>query len=155
MILAIAHLVVVAALSPPHTALRARAMRPPPSSAIPVPTLARRTLLAALALAPSRASAAKDCFADCSSNCNRVAPRSAKYCEASCNEYCLQDDRRDGLSGSVSSEAAEVGFASAYDLGAKLSGAQQGVVYGADRPPGFKLPKGVDETLRSAVGISK
>jgi len=73
--------------------------------------------LSILASTPRVVWAAKDCFRDCESNCNRVAPRSGRYCEASCNDYCAQDDRRDGLSGSVSSEGAEIGLASAYDLG--------------------------------------
>ena len=59
------------------------------------------------------------------------------------------------LSGSVSSEAAEVGWASAYDLGGKVTGVPQGVVYGADRPPGLKLPKDVEQSLKTAVGIGK
>ena len=121
----------------------------------------RRALLAtlvsaaALSASPTAAFAAVDCFKDCNSNCNRVAPRSIKYCESSCNDYCLQEDRRDGLSGSVSSEAAEVWWSSAYDLGAKITGNSDTVVYGADRPPALKIPKGIEQSLMDAVGGRK
>ena len=37
---------------------------------------------------------------------------SKDYCKTSCIDYCAQDDRRDGLSGSVSSDGAEFGWAS-------------------------------------------
>ena len=104
-------------------------------------------------LPPRAALAAKDCYTDCTENCNRVAPRSVKYCENSCIDYCGQDDRRDGLSGSVSSEGAEVGLISAYDLGARATGKQRAVPYGEDQffAPGNILPSGLQEKLRSAV----
>ena len=38
---------------------------------------------------------------DCVQNCNRVAPASGGYCATTCDEYCEQPDREDGLSGSV------------------------------------------------------
>jgi hypothetical protein len=97
------------------------------------------------------ASAAKDCFTDCMQNCNRVAPKSFRYCEASCGDYCLQDDRRDGLSGSVDSSAAEVGLLSAYDIPARVSGKQRLVPYGEDRPPALLNIPGLRDTLRGAV----
>jgi len=80
-----------------------------------------------------------------------VAPKSGRYCFDSCVEYCEQADRRDGLSGSVSNEGAEVGFASAYDPRRFLPGnSPTGVVYGSDTPPGLPLP-GLAATLRKAV----
>ena len=59
------------------------------------------------------------------------------YCATSCTDYCSQDDRKDGLSGSVSSEGGEVGWSS-YSRGGNT------VEYGADRPPDVSiLPKGL------------
>ena len=119
--------------------------------------ITRRHTLLAVALAsatwrPSRVFAAKDCFLDCEQNCNRLAPRSGRYCEQSCGEYCAQDDRKDGLSGSISSEKAEVGLLSAYDLKAKITGeAPAGVVYGQDKPPALPDVLGVGPSLRAAV----
>jgi len=136
--------------------------------------------------------AAVDCMKDCESNCNRVAPKSGRYCFDSCVDYCQQNDRRDGLSGtplprapsshaqgrwaptfcsltvlpltpslfptgrwslagSISNDAAEVGWASAYDPGRFLPGkSAKGVVYGDDRPPALPLPE-FSATLRKAV----
>ncbi|EOD04551.1 hypothetical protein EMIHUDRAFT_221046 [Emiliania huxleyi CCMP1516] len=73
------------------------------------PVSRRGVLFAAVAapLAPLRSSAAVDCLQDCQSNCFRVAPKSGRYCLDSCAEYCDQPDRRDGLSGSISNDAAE------------------------------------------------
>jgi hypothetical protein len=120
--------------------------------------LSRRAHLAAAAavvLAPTSALAAKDCFLDCTQNCNRVAPGSARYCESSCAEYCEADDRRDGLSGSVSADGAEVGWASAYDLKARVTGQQRGVPYGEDRPPALPDVFKLAPTLRAVTGQSK
>ena len=110
------------------------------------------TLVAASCAAlPEAANAEKDCFKDCSSNCNRVAPGSFKYCESSCGEYCLQDDRRDGLSGSIDSSSAEVGWLSGFDIGARVTGKQRLVPYGEDRPPALSLPAGLQDVLKSAA----
>ena len=96
--------------------------------------------------------AAKDCFLDCTQNCNRVAKGSFRYCESSCADYCLQDDREDGLSGSVNNNRGEVGLLSAYDLAAKVTGqAPAGVPFGEDRPPAFAMPSALSDALRSAV----
>ena len=122
----------------------------------------RAATLAALAattspwFSPVAARAAeKDCYTDCIQNCNRVAPKSGRYCESSCNEYCAQDDRRDGLSGSIDSSNAEVGLLSAFDLGSKVSGkAPVGVPYGEDRPPALSLGA-FDSMLREAVGTGR
>ena len=124
--------------------------------AAPQSRLARRGFVAYVttwaAWRPELAGAAKDCFLDCSQNCNRVAPRSAKYCEQSCGEYCAQTDRADGLSGSVSNDNAEVGWLSGFDIKAKLTGsAPAGVVYGDDAPPALPDVFGVGPALRSAV----
>ena len=108
-------------------------------------------LAAACSLPAQRAIAAKDCYLDCTQNCNRVAPRSVRYCETSCVDYCAQDDRRDGLSGSISSEGSEVGLLSAYDLPSRATGKQRAVPYGEDRPPALALPRDVQQALRDAV----
>jgi len=101
---------------------------------------------------PRCASAAVDCMQDCTSNCNRVAPRSTRYCESSCVEYCAADDRRDGLSGSVSSEGAEIGWASGFDPGRLIPGsAPKPVVYGDDRPPALPDVFNLAPTLRKVV----
>jgi len=122
------------------------------------PSASRRSVIsagaatAASALLPHAALAVKDCFLDCEQNCNRVAPRSGRYCEQTCGDYCLQEDRQDGLSGSVGNEKAEVGLLSAYDLKAKVTGeAPGGVVYGADRPPALPDVFNVGPSLRAAV----
>lgn len=122
-----------------------------------VPVHGRRALLAAALAAgtawePHSALAIKDCFQDCKSNCDRLARGSGSYCETSCGEYCAQDDRQDGLSGSLSNERGERGLLSAYDLKATLLGtAPAGVPFGEDKPPGFKLPTSVADELRTAV----
>ncbi len=71
----------------------------------------------------------KDCFTDCNSNCNRVAPGagSKEYCKSSCEDYCLQTDRNDGLSGSVSDKGGETGL-----FGGSIDGT---VTYSDDKPP--------------------
>ena len=116
-----------------------------------VSAIAAATLTAGPFTVPP-AIAEPDCYNDCSSNYNRLAPKSGKYCEQTCGEYCAQDDRRDGLSGSVSNEAAELGLASGFDIPAKLTGQQpRGVVYGDDRPPAISLGKGFDGALKRAV----
>ena len=70
-----------------------------------------------------------DCFEDCFQNCKRIAPKDQQYCLDTCRDYCDQSDRRDGLSGSVSSEGGEMGI-----LGLTT------VVKGEDKPPEFKMP---------------
>lgn len=75
-----------------------------------------------------------DCFTDCNNNCKKVVPNdTSNYCRDSCIEYCAQPDRRDGLSGSVSSEGGEVGI-----LGGTFG--QGTVVKGEDKPPIINLP---------------
>lgn len=64
--------------------------------------------------------------------------------------YCLADDRRDGLSGSISSDGAEVGFASAYDLAARITGDTRAVPYGEDRPPALPDLFGVGDAYKRA-----
>ena len=56
------------------------------------------------------------------------------YCTDSCTDYCAQDDRTDGLSGSVSAQNGEVGI-----LGGSFG---QGTV-----------PKGKDKVSRLCVVI--
>lgn len=70
-----------------------------------------------------------DCLKDCIKNCNLIAPKDASYCKETCESYCAQDDRTDGLSGSVSSTGGETGI-----LGIGT------VVKGGEKPPDVKLP---------------
>merc|ERR1712071_211978 len=75
------------------------------------------------------ANAATDCFTDCFKNCKLIAPKDPYYCKSSCTEYCLQTDRIDGLSGSVSSAGGETGI-----FGTNT------VLKGEDKPPQVKIP---------------
>jgi hypothetical protein len=59
---------------------------------------------------PPSAWAAPDCFKDCLKNCKLIAPKDPDYCKATCDEYCSQEDRADGLSGSTSAASGEVGI---------------------------------------------
>jgi hypothetical protein len=54
--------------------------------------------------------AVADCLDDCFKNCKRVAPKDPEYCVENCKDYCEQEDRTDGLSGSISAETGEVGL---------------------------------------------
>ena len=97
----------------------------------------RRSFLAAMTvtassslLLPQEASGKEvDCFQDCFKNCKQIAPKDQQYCLDTCKDYCDQTDRRDGLSGSVSSEGGETGI-----LGLNT------VVKGEDKPPEIKIP---------------
>jgi hypothetical protein len=71
---------------------------------------AKFVIASVLATAPLPAFAAADCFKDCMQNCKLIAPKDPDYCLANCKGYCEQDDRTDGLSGSVSSTTGEVGI---------------------------------------------
>ena len=75
----------------------------------------------------SPVNAAIDCNSNCYENCALVAPGSTAYCKSSCNEYCAQDDRHDGLSGSVDATDGETGI-----FGGSIDGT---VTRGQDRPP--------------------
>lgn len=77
--------------------------------------------------------AAPDCMGDCVKNCQIIAPKDPSYCTDSCTDYCAQDDRTDGLSGSVSAQNGEVGI-----LGGSFG--QGTVPKGKDKPPSIKLP---------------
>ena len=83
---------------------------------------------------------AVDCFKDCSKNCLKVAPGSAEYCKESCTDYCAQDDRTDGLSGSVSNTGGETGIFG----GSPIEGGNS-VTREADRPPA--LPKLIPDSM--------
>eukprot|EP00529_Nitzschia_sp_RCC80_P035273 CAMPEP_0113518170 /NCGR_PEP_ID=MMETSP0014_2-20120614/42711_1 /TAXON_ID=2857 /ORGANISM="Nitzschia sp." /LENGTH=175 /DNA_ID=CAMNT_0000415539 /DNA_START=75 /DNA_END=602 /DNA_ORIENTATION=- /assembly_acc=CAM_ASM_000159 len=87
---------------------------------------------------PEASSAAADCYDDCLKNCKKIAPNDPDYCRNNCIDYCSQEDRRDGLSGSVSAEGGEVGL-----LGGTFG--QGTVPKGEDKPPSVKLP-GLDFT---------
>ncbi|KAG7353155.1 Tat twin-arginine translocation pathway signal sequence protein [Nitzschia inconspicua] len=82
--------------------------------------------------------AVADCFEDCFKNCKKVAPKDPEYCIENCKDYCAQEDRKDGLSGSVSAERGEVGL-----LGGTFG--QGTVPKGEDRPPSIHIP-GLDFT---------
>ena len=92
---------------------------------------ATAVMTASSALLFSQEASAKevDCFQDCFKNCKLIAPKDQQYCLDTCKEYCDQTDRRDGLSGSVSSEGGETGI-----LGLNT------VVKGEDKPPEIKIP---------------
>lgn len=77
--------------------------------------------------------AAADCVTDCLKNCKKIAPKDPDYCNMNCNEYCSQEDRTDGLSGSVSAANGEVGI-----LGGSFG--QGTVPKGEDKPPSINLP---------------
>jgi hypothetical protein len=80
-----------------------------------------------------------DCYTDCYKNCIALAPKDNLYCSESCTDYCLQDDRQDGLSGSISSEKGEVGI-----LGGSFGTGT--VVKGQDKPPVLGKIPGLDFT---------
>ena len=103
---------------------------------------------AVLVANPTAALAVADCMQTCSKNCNRNAPGSSSYCESSCVDYCGQDDRKDGLSGSVSSEGSEFGWTSSFK---NPLAPQKPVVYGDDLPPGLPDVFGYKNALRKAV----
>lgn len=112
-------------------------------AALSTPPVTRRNLLqqtmaATTLFTPFSAMAAADCYADCVKNCRLIAPKDPQYCDAECRDYCSQDDRKDGLSGSVSAEAGEVGI-----LGGTFGTGT--VVKGEDRPPSITIP-GLDFT---------
>lgn len=120
---------------------------------VSTPPVTRRAFCggaAALAIMqPGEAHAAKDCLQDCLQNCGRLAGGSKDYCVESCKDYCDQPDRKDGLSGSVSSEGAEFGFASSFKN--PFDSNQKPTVYGDDKPPGLPDVFGVNKALRKAV----
>lgn len=106
----------------------------------------RRTFLTAITTASTTiptmaASATADCYTDCFQNCKLIAPKDPAYCQDTCREYCAQDDRKDGLSGSVDASAGEVGI-----LGGTFGTGT--VVKGQDKPPSLNLP-GLDFTKGS------
>ena len=86
---------------------------------------------------PTVAWAKADCFTDCFQNCKKLAPQNLDYCKESCQEYCDQPDRQDGLSGSVSADRGEVGI-----LGGSFG--QGTVPKGADKPPTLLQLPGLD-----------
>lgn len=95
-----------------------------------------------LLLHPKVVSAKPDCYTDCYKNCIALAPKDNAYCSESCTDYCSQDDRQDGLSGSVSSEKGEVGI-----LGGSFGTGT--VVKGQDKPPVLGKIPGLDFTSES------
>lgn len=74
-----------------------------------MPSLVKRALAASL-VGGLLGGGEPDCFKDCFKNCAQLAPGSQAYCKESCNDYCDQPDRTDGLSGSVSSTGGETGI---------------------------------------------
>jgi hypothetical protein len=69
-----------------------------------------QVMIGAAVATPLPAFAEPECFKDCFKNCKLIAPKDPDYCLATCKEYCEQDDRSDGLSGSVSATSGEVGI---------------------------------------------
>mmetsp|Transcript_17183 Transcript_17183/g.46631 ORF Transcript_17183/g.46631 Transcript_17183/m.46631 type:complete len:168 (-) Transcript_17183:166-669(-) len=123
------------------------------AAALTSPLTPRRTFLCRSAAAlvgaqPLAALAASDCLKTCLQNCGRLASGSGSYCKDSCAEYCDQDDRKDGLSGSVSTDGAEFGFASSFKL---PNAPQKPTVYGEDLPPGLPDVFGLNKQLRKVV----
>ena len=94
-------------------------------------------------LMPIVSNAAIDCQSDCFQNCYKVAPGSKDYCVSSCNEYCGQDDRTDGLSDSISSSGGETGI-----FGGSIDGT---VTRQADQPP----LKGLNIIPSSMINLGK
>lgn len=82
---------------------------------------------------PLPAFAAVDCVTDCLRSCQKIAPKDPAYCDMNCKDYCAQEDRTDGLSGSVSAANGEVGI-----LGGSFG--QGTVPKGEDKPPIINLP---------------
>jgi hypothetical protein len=90
-------------------------------------------VVAAVAAPPANA-APTDCLADCMKNCKLIAPKDdGSYCRETCDDYCSQTDRTDGLSGSVSGDSGEVNMlGGTYGVGT--------VVKGEDKPPSLNVP---------------
>jgi hypothetical protein len=108
-----------------------------------IATCIKLTTIQQLTMGLSKPVIAKaDCYTDCFKNCKILAPKDDIYCKESCTEYCNQDDREDGLSGSISSEKGEVGI-----LGGSFGTGT--VVKGQDRPPMFGRIPGLDFTSES------
>eukprot|EP00568_Trieres_chinensis_P004859 CAMPEP_0183292050 /NCGR_PEP_ID=MMETSP0160_2-20130417/1264_1 /TAXON_ID=2839 ORGANISM="Odontella Sinensis, Strain Grunow 1884" /NCGR_SAMPLE_ID=MMETSP0160_2 /ASSEMBLY_ACC=CAM_ASM_000250 /LENGTH=157 /DNA_ID=CAMNT_0025452957 /DNA_START=20 /DNA_END=493 /DNA_ORIENTATION=+ len=130
-----------AATAAPAASFSLSMTSPSPGNIKPLPEVvdSRRSFLssfgaaaaaaAATAAFPDQASAAADCMKDCLKSCNLIAPKDPSYCKENCLSYCDQPDRRDGLSGSISSEGGETGILGTYT-----------VVKGEDKPPSIKLP---------------
>uniref|UniRef100_A0A7S1FV24 VDE lipocalin domain-containing protein n=1 Tax=Corethron hystrix TaxID=216773 RepID=A0A7S1FV24_9STRA len=89
--------------------------------------------VAAAAGWPEAARAQADCMSDCLRECKVIAPKDPAYCLENCKDYCAQEDRSDGLSGSVSSDGGETGI-----LGVGT------VVKSEDRPPTLVKIPGLD-----------
>ena len=91
------------------------------------------TFIVGVLASPLPVQAAADCFNDCVKNCKKIAPKDPEYCTLNCRDYCDQEDRADGLSGSKSADNGEVGI-----LGGTFG--QGTVPKGEDKPPSIKLP---------------
>tara|TARA_B100000780_G_C21021651_1_gene409484 strand:+ start:240 stop:743 length:504 start_codon:yes stop_codon:yes gene_type:complete len=109
---------------------------------------ALRLACAALVSRPLASFAAADCMQTCKKSCAREAPGSQAYCQSSCDDYCGQDDRKDGLSGSVSTEGSEFGWQSSFK---NPLAEQKPSNFGDDLPPGLPDLFGVKKALRKAV----
>ena len=92
-----------------------------------------KTFMVGMLASPFPVEAAADCFSDCVKNCKKIAPKDPEYCTLNCRDYCDQEDRADGLSGSKSADNGEVGI-----LGGTFG--QGTVPKGEDKPPSIKLP---------------
>ena len=83
-----------------------------------------------------------DCNKDCVKNCIIQAPGSIDYCKLSCSEYCDQDDRHDGLSGSIDAKNGETGL---------FGGSIDGTVTRQDDKPPILLNIINKETMRDLM----
>ena len=88
------------------------------------------------------ANAVIDCNQDCVKNCIVAAPGSIEYCRSSCNDYCNQDDRHDGLSGSLDAKNGETGL---------FGGSIDGTVTRQDDKPPVLLNIISKETMRDLM----
>jgi hypothetical protein len=95
-------------MAPPSTS--SSATLPSRRHALSVFTTSMLGIMTIVGSSPAPSFAVADCFQDCVKNCKKIAPKDPDYCLNSCQEYCEQEDRTDGLSGSVSAESGEVGL---------------------------------------------
>ena len=97
---------------------------------------------AALLINMAGVQAAVDCQSDCFKNCALAAPGSRDYCVSTCEDYCADPERQDGLSGSKDGSRGETG----------LFGGSIDATTIEDRPP--QGPSFIDPALARKYGIS-
>ena len=107
-----------------------------------VPASKVAAVAAALLLNMAGVQAAVDCQSDCFKNCALAAPGSRDYCVSTCEDYCADPERQDGLSGSKDGSRGETG----------LFGGSIDATTIEDRPP--QGPTFIDPALATKYGIS-